>query len=54
MPRKSDKVDKIEEVHRMLKWLVIENLINDKDVDAEVRAGVVLNQPDISDIIAGK
>ena len=54
MPRKSNKVDKIEEIHRMLKWLVFENLINEKDVDADFWADVMLNQPDISDIIAGK
>ena len=46
--------EKIEEIHQMLRWLIIENLINDDDVDPNFRASEELNQPDISEIVADK
>ena len=46
-----EKDRKLNEIHRMLRWLVIENLLGDKDVDDIVRAKAALNQPDISDIL---
>ena len=48
------KDKQIEEIHRMLRWLVAEMIHTDKDVVDEMRLKAECNQPDIMDILEGK
>lgn len=45
---------KLDEIHRMLHWLIAEMIHTDKDVLDEMRLRAECNQPDITDILKGE
>jgi len=45
---------KLNEIHKMLRWLIAEAIYTDGDVLDEMRLKAECNQPDITDILEGK